>query len=248
MRKLLTLLFTISITALVFFLYINVFKGDKAFDSKVVTTQQEQQTSEISPSTQVVVSSDPNAKPETVTEPTVVNGIMVVNKKYPLPATFAPGEDPTASQAIKELILAAQAQGLDISDNISGFRSYEAQVELYNNYVAQNGQEQADTFSARPGYSEHQSGLSFDLIDNSGSLLGAEGSSTTSQQAAAWVAENAHNYGFIVRYKVGFEEITGYQAEPWHLRYVGKEVATDIQAKNVALEQYLNVQGGSYNN
>ncbi|MDO4814404.1 MAG: M15 family metallopeptidase [Gemella sp.] len=254
MKKLLTLLFTVSIAALAFFVYTKVIQGDRAFDSKpVATTQSAQENGQGQNSAENTQNSepaaaDPNAKPETVTQPTMVNGIMIVNKKHPLPATFAPGEDPTASAAIRQLIVDAQAQGLDVSNNLSGFRSYENQTGLYNNYVAQSGQAEADTFSARPGYSEHQSGLAFDLIDNAGALLGSEGSSATSQQAAAWVAENAHNYGFIVRYKPGFEEVTGYQAEAWHLRYVGKEIATEIHAKNIPLEQYLNVQGGTYNN
>lgn len=248
MKKLLAALFTVSIAALAFFIYTNIIKDDRAFDSKpIATTQQNNQGGGAqSGQTAAPASSNPEATPENVTEPTMVNGIMVVNKKHPLPASFAPGDDPAASAAIRQLIADGQAQGLDISNNLSSFRSYETQANLYNNYVAQNGQEQADTFSARPGYSEHQSGLAFDLIDNAGALLGSEGSSATSQQAAAWVAENAHKYGFIVRYKPGFEAVTGYQAEAWHLRYVGVEVATEIHSKNIPLEQYLNVEGGTY--
>lgn len=259
MKKLLAALFTVSIAALVFFIYTNVIKDDRAFDSKPVSTSQQNNQGGQSSQTNgqatngensqnggTPSASDPNATPETVTNPTLIKGIMVVNKKHPLPATFAPGDDPTAAAAARQLIADGQAQGLDISNNMSSFRSYETQAGLYNNYVAQSGQEQADTFSARPGYSEHQSGLAFDLIDSAGALLGSEGSSATSQQAAKWVEENAHKYGFIVRYKPGFESVTGYQAEPWHLRYVGIEVATEIQSKNIPLEQYLNVEGGTY--
>lgn len=249
MKKLLVALFTVAVAALAFFVYMNVIKDDRAFDSKPLATSQ--QTNQGGEATQTVqngtpIASDPNATPETVTEPTMVNGIMVVNKKHPLPATFAPGDDPTAATAIRQLIADGQAQGLDISNNMSSFRSFENQTSLYNNYVTQSGQEQADTFSARPGYSEHQTGLAFDLIDNAGALLGSEGSSETSQQAAKWVEENAHKYGFIVRYKAGFEAVTGYQAEAWHLRYVGVEVATEIYSKNIPLETYLNVEGGLY--
>ncbi|WP_218925249.1 MULTISPECIES: M15 family metallopeptidase [unclassified Gemella] len=261
MKKFLTLLFTIAVAALATYIYISVLKDDKAFDNSLVvktennTTEQGGQKAEQAAQnegqvsqTGFAVASDPNARPENITEATIINGIMLANKKYPVPATFAPGEDPTALAAVNQLITDAQAQALDISSNLSAFRSYEDQETLYNNYVAQFGQEQADTFAARPGYSEHQLGLAFDLLDNAGVLLGSEGSSETNQQAAKWLEENAHKYGFIVRYKAGFEEKTGYQAEAWHIRYVGPEVASEIYSKNITLEEYLNVEGGTYNN
>ena len=184
--------------------------------------------------------------PENVTAPTSVNGILIVNKKYPLPKNYNNGEDAEARKKIDELIADGQKLGLNISNNTSGFRSYETQRQLYNNYVANYGKEQADTFSARAGYSEHQSGLAFDLIDNQGQLLGATGTSKSSIESAKWVEQNAHYYGFIVRYKENIASITGYNAEPWHLRYVGQQIATEIYNRNISLEEYLGVEGGDY--
>lgn len=186
------------------------------------------------------------ATPENTTKPFEVNGIIVVNKKHPLPKTYNPGENSEARTMINKLISDAQAQGLDVSNNTSGFRSYSTQAGLYQNYVRLHGQAQADRFSARPGYSEHQSGLAFDLIDNEGQLLGADGTTASSKKAASWVAENSANYGFILRYKEEFESKTGYMAEAWHLRYVGRDTAKKIVEKNITLEEYLNVSGGDY--
>ncbi len=122
--------------------------------------------------------------PETVTEPTVINGIILANKKHPLPANYNPGENPTARQKVNKLISDAQALGLNVSNQVSGFRAYDTQAGLYNNYVASHGKQEADRFSARPGYSEHQTGLVFDLIDNQGQLLGSDGTNESSKKAA----------------------------------------------------------------
>ena len=138
--------------------------------------------------------------------------------------------------------------GLNVSNQVSGFRAYDTQAGLYNNYVAAHGKQEADRFSARPGYSEHQTGLVFDLIDNQGQLLGAEGTNESSKKAAEWLANNAHKYGYIVRYKPEFVDKTGYMEESWHIRYVGEEVAKTIHEKNISLEEYLNAPGGDYAN
>lgn len=169
---------------------------------------------------------------------TYVNGILVVNKKHGVPMDYAPGVDPTAQSQCNALIADMLAQGLNVSWNTSNFRSYEYQTQLYNNYVAANGQAQADTFSARPGYSEHQTGLAFDLLDGSGQLL-------TSPAEAQWLLNNSWKYGFIVRYQAGKEAITGYQAEPWHIRYIGEQ-AQAIAQSGLTLEEYLGVEGGDY--
>ncbi len=186
--------------------------------------------------------------PETVTQPTIINGIVLANKKHPLPANYNPGEDSTARQKLNKLISDAQSLGLNVSNQVSGFRAYSTQAGLYNNYVAAHGKQEADRFSARPGYSEHQTGLVFDLIDNQGQLLGAEGTSESSKKAAEWLDKNAHKYGFIVRYKPQFVEKTGYMEESWHIRYVGEDVAKTIYERNISLEEYLNAPGGDYAN
>ena len=171
-------------------------------------------------------------------EPTYVNGILIVNKKHPLPKDYAPMENPEAKQQLQKMIQDMQKEGLNVSNHYSGYRSYEYQKNLYESYVNAYGKKEADTFSARAGYSEHQSGLAFDLLSNDGNLI-------ETQPEANWIEENAHLYGFIVRYQKGKEEISGYMAEPWHIRYIG-EKATEIWKLNVTLEEYLGVEGGDY--
>ena len=179
---------------------------------------------------------------ESVSEPYYKDGIMVVNKKHPLPCNYAPGENKAAGEAVAKLIAEMKLQGYSLSNTYSGYRSYDTQKKLYNNYVARDGKAKADTYSARPGFSEHQSGLAFDLRVPDNSKLIQAGT-----PEAKWMAENAHKYGFIIRYQKGKESITGYQAEAWHLRYVGSvETATEIYNLNITLEEYLNVDGGDY--
>lgn len=168
-------------------------------------------------------------------QPTYINGILLVNKDYGLPPTFGNGDDPTALAKLQQLQRDAQAQGINISNSYSGYRSYQYQTQLYNNYVNQHGEEAANTFSAKPGFSEHQTGLTFDLKDFNGQLVEDP---ITSQ----WIKENCAKYGFILRYPEGKEDITGYIYEPWHLRYVGEEVANQIMNNNTTLEQYLGVK------
>lgn len=164
--------------------------------------------------------------------------IIIANKKHPLSASYAPGEDPQALAAFQQLLANMQAQGFALSSNYSGFRSYETQAGLYQNYVNRDGQAAADRYSARPGYSEHQTGLAFDIMDASGNLL-------QEPAASQWLASNAHHYGFIVRYLPGKEYSTGYMAESWHIRYIGQE-ATDIYNSGLTLEEYFGVPGGGY--
>ncbi|NYS32635.1 M15 family metallopeptidase [Streptococcus danieliae] len=164
--------------------------------------------------------------------------IIIVNKKHPLNANYAPGEDPEAQAAFRQLVAAMQEEGFPISDHYSGYRSYENQSQLYQNYVAQDGQAEADRYSARPGYSEHQTGLAYDLIDTAGNLL-------TETRASQWLREHAADYGFIVRYTEDKEEITGYTAESWHIRYIGSE-AKKIAQSGLSLEEYFEVPGGDY--
>lgn len=168
-------------------------------------------------------------------QPTYINGILLVNKDYGLPPTFGNGDDPTALAKLQQLQRDAQAQGINISNSYSGYRSYQYQTNLYNNYVNQHGEEEANTFSAKPGFSEHQTGLTFDLKDFNDQLVEDP---ITSQ----WIKDNCAKYGFIVRYPEGKEDITGYIYEPWHLRYVGEEVANQIMNNNTTLEQYLGVK------
>lgn len=164
--------------------------------------------------------------------------IVIANKHYPLSKDYNPGENPTAKAELLKLIAAMQEAGFPISDHYSGFRSYETQTQLYQDYVNQDGKAEADRYSARPGYSEHQTGLAFDLIGTNGDLV-------TEEKAAQWLLDHAADYGFVVRYLKGKEKETGYMAEEWHLRYVGKE-AKDIVASGLSLEEYYGFEGGDY--
>ena len=164
--------------------------------------------------------------------------IVVANKHYPMSKDYYPGENATAKAAFLKLIAQMKEEGYAISDNYSGFRSYATQAQLYQSYVNQEGQAAADRYSARPGYSEHQTGLAFDVIGTDGQLV--EDSS-----ASQWLLEHAPDYGFVVRYPRGKESITGYIHEEWHLRYIGKE-AKDIAASGLTLEEYYGFDGGDY--
>ena len=172
----------------------------------------------------------------------------LVNKNYRLPQDYTPNDlaliSPTFSKGEKylrkEAKQAFEKLGADASEKgytirlSSGFRSYEYQKILYTYYVNHNGKEYADLCSARPGHSEHQTGLSFDV---EGSLYDYNRFEETKE--FLWIKENAHRYGFILRYPKGKEKITGFKYEPWHYRYVGKEIAGIIKENNLTLEEYL---------
>ena len=164
--------------------------------------------------------------------------IIIVNKKHGLSKDYNPGENPTAKAAFVRLRDDMISQGLNVGRSYSGFRSYDYQKTLYDNYVSRDGQAAADRYSARPGFSEHQTGLVFDLTDKSGNLL-------EDARASQWLKDNAHNYGFIVRFQAGKEASTGYMPEAWHIRYVGKE-AKDIHDSGLSLEEYFGIEGGDY--
>ncbi len=212
-------------------------EASESTDSDTQVADESEEVAETDDSTTEVSEEEAEEVADEIT-PRIKNGILIVNKKNPLPADHNPGENPTAVNQLQKLIAEMQNQGYDISNSYSGFRTYEYQKSLYERYMSVDGQAAADTYSARPGYSEHQTGLTFDLKHNDGTLVEKEAE-------AKWIAENAADYGFIVRYQAGKEEITGYQAEPWHLRYIGDE-ATAIYNSGLTLEEYLGVQGGDY--
>ncbi|MFJ7921296.1 D-alanyl-D-alanine carboxypeptidase family protein [Lysinibacillus fusiformis] len=174
------------------------------------------------------------------TQPTYIKGILLANKIYPLPSTFAPEENPEARQALNLMLEAAKQQGFDLVA-FSGYRSFEYQTTLYNNYVNRDGQAAADRYSARPGYSEHQTGLAFDIGER-----GKEDVWLTEEfgetPAGQWLFAHAQEYGFILRFPQNKEEITGYMYESWHYRYVGKDVAKEIAKRSITLEEYLGVK------
>jgi LAS superfamily LD-carboxypeptidase LdcB len=173
-----------------------------------------------------------NYSNEDITELTYIKGILVVNKKYGLPKTYNPGENKEAKNALSKMQADASALGLSLK-LISGFRTYSYQAGLYNRYVQKDGQAKADTYSARPGHSEHQTGLAFDV----GQLKDSFGDTPSGK----WLAQNCHLYGFIIRYPKGKSHITGYKYEPWHIRYLGIDVATKVKESGLTLEEYLGI-------
>ncbi len=177
---------------------------------------------------------------------------VVINKKHCFnPIDFVPPDLTSYNGYIMSakilpdmtaLFNAAAAAGVPLSLT-SAYRSYSNQVVTYNNWVAVNGSTAAaDTVSARPGYSEHQTGFAFDLSAGGCSLECFAGSAQY-----VWMQTNAATYGFVERYPQGLESITGYSPEAWHWRYVGPAVAQDMKAKGIkTLEQYWGISGGGY--
>lgn len=171
--------------------------------------------------------------PEGEIKPTYIQGVLIVNKKYPLPANYAPGESWEARQAFNKMADAAKQDGIGLQA-FSTYRSYAVQKQLYDRYVARDGQAAADRYSAKPGHSEHQTGLAFDICEE-----GKYSTYTKKSDATIWLAENAHKYGFILRYPEGKEHITGYMYEHWHYRYLGVDMATKVYNSGLTLEEYL---------
>ena len=175
---------------------------------------------------------------------------VVVNKHRQLnPATYVPaslvrvqGERlrSQAADAYKQFAKAAKAAGVNIMP-ISGYRSYSEQASLYDSYVRQYGQATADTIAARPGFSEHQTGLAMDIGNASGTC--ALQACFANTPAGQWAAVHGWEYGFIIRYPAGAGATTGYTYEPWHLRFVGRAIAEDMQIKKIAtLEDYFSLE------
>lgn len=141
-----------------------------------------------------------------------------------------------AAAALEELFDAALAEHPQLALT-SGYRSFDYQVEVYSAAHRQQGTEGADEYHARPGYSEHQSGLAADLLSwaQPDCVLSRCFADTAEGQ---WLAQNAHEFGFIIRYPDGQEDITGFPYEPWHLRYLGRELAGEVHASGLTLEEF----------
>ncbi len=183
---------------------------------------------------------------------------VLVNKQHPLSDSYEPDdlvlvEVPTvlesveirqlrqvAADSLKEMFDAAEEEGIILLAR-SGYRSYHTQVQLFNNYVEQHGEEAANRYSARPGESEHQTGLAMDVTSESVAKELTEAFGETEE--GLWVKENAHHFGFIIRYPEGKESITGYIYEPWHLRYLGQELATAVYDSGLTYEEFLVEEG-----
>ena len=170
---------------------------------------------------------------EVINGVTYIDGILIANKSYGLPANYNPnGLTVETQKAFNEMATDASKNGLCLCV-YSGFRSYSYQQQIYNNYVSIYGQAIADTFSARAGHSEHQTGMAIDVNCADDSFEGTP--------EAIWLAENSWKYGFIIRYPKGKQNITGYKYEPWHVRYIGKDMAKKIYCSGLTLEEYLGI-------
>ena len=144
-----------------------------------------------------------------------------------------------AAEALEELFAASQKDGMELVA-ASGYRSEARQKEIYENNVATQGQEETDKVSSRPGRSEHQTGLAIDLTSAEMALALEETFIDTDE--GKWLAEHAHEYGFIIRYPEGKSDITGYSYEPWHIRYVGKDLAKQIYEEGSTLEEHFQMK------
>lgn len=175
---------------------------------------------------------------------TYIENNIIVNKTYSLPSNYVPNNlvyingyirvVDYVKKSFDELVSDATSIGLNIYAS-SGYRSYNDQNYIYNNYVRIDGKDTADTYSARAGYSEHQTGLAIDL-----NTVDASFDNTKESQ---WLKEHCYEYGFIIRYPKGKDKITGYMYEPWHIRYVGKELAEKLYNKGnwLTLEEYYGI-------
>jgi zinc D-Ala-D-Ala carboxypeptidase len=181
--------------------------------------------------------------------------LVLVNKEYQLPSTYAPSDLVSASlsgirkgesfmlrniliEDLKNLVSDALADGIDLSIR-SGYRSYATQQSTYNYWVSYNGGsiDAADRISARPGHSHHQLGTAIDF--SSAEIADGLGGSFSSTKASVWLADNAWKYGFAIGYPYGYESLTGYSYESWHYRYIGKAYAQEMHSNGMILELYL---------
>lgn len=171
--------------------------------------------------------------------------LVLVNKFYRLKEDYIPSDLVTlsgqynrgvnnkmrkeAADAFMQMVDAASLENITLY-NMSSFRSYDYQNDLYSKYIKRDGKDAADKYSARPGHSEHQTGLSLDINDISDSF--------ESSDEAIWLKNNSYKYGFVLRFPKGKEDITGYKYEPWHYRYVGVDAAKIIYEDDITLEEY----------
>ena len=189
-----------------------------------------------------------------------IDGILIANKSYPLDKSYIPtgthkattsGMSHCAECIIEDGYQAFMKMKQDIASTgitmwiQSGYRSYTLQESLYNGYVKRSGRIEADTYSARPGHSEHQTGYAFDVCaSKDGKNYPCITSGFNGTEPALWLKDNCYKYGFILRYPEGKDNETGYKHESWHFRYVGVELATKLYNNGnwITLEDYLGIE------
>lgn len=220
-------------------------------ESKEVTEQEEDNEKEVKENVDAIITDESE-----ITEDAKITAL--VNKEYGLSENYIPEdlvtvdvptvlENPEvkqlreeAAKALKEMFTEAEKKDVYLHAR-SGYRSYNTQVELFNNYAKKHGEEEANRYSAKPGHSEHQTGLVMDVTSESVNLELEESFGETDE--GIWLKEHAHEFGFIIRYPQDKEDITGYIYEPWHIRYLGVEVATAVYASGLTYEEYLYEEG-----
>ncbi len=188
------------------------------------------------------VSTPENSLVEEADGVTLVSGVPVVNKTYGVSVSYVPANlvdignnmqlDATCYEAFLKMASQAYDEGV-VLWVASGYRDYATQEKLYETYAAADGEQAADSYSARPGSSEHHTGLAIDL----NTVNEAFGETPEGK----WVVEHGAEYGFILRYPQGKEEETGYMYEPWHIRYVGEELARKITDSGLCFEEYFGI-------
>lgn len=202
---------------------------------------------------EVVSNSDSLSNANTISNLTSRNNILIVNKQNKLDEEYMPYDlvipniksdkevkvRKEVAPKLEQLFADAKKDGINLVA-ISGFRTYDYQDYLYKNSVQTNGKNHATQYVAKAGYSEHQTGFALDLLCKEYMTLD-EGFEKTN--AFKWLEKNMSKYGFILRYLKDKEDITGYNYEPWHIRYVGVEIATEICSRGITLEEYLRLKG-----
>lgn len=192
----------------------------------------------------------------TIDGATYVDGLLIVNKTYALPLGYEPKDTRSSTKDVTKHCASCinnvayeawnvmKADALAVGINLwiqSGYRPYQLQESLYNGYVERSGKEEADTFSARPGYSEHQTGQCFDINNPSRNFNGTK--------EAKWIAENCYKYGYIIRYPEGKADETGYMYESWHVRYVGTDLSYKLYNNGdwITMEDYYGLTSAYQN-
>ncbi|MMZ48613.1 D-alanyl-D-alanine carboxypeptidase [compost metagenome] len=184
------------------------------------------------------------------------NVAVMVNKQFSLPENYEPTDlvypnvrftfkekiekrkmRKEAAEALEKMFAGAEKDGVYLA-GVSAYRSHKTQTAVFNRYVKKDGEEKAKTYSAVPGHSEHETGLAIDVSGSDGRCAAEDCFAGTKE--AEWLAKHAPEYGFIIRYPEGKESITGYKYEPWHIRYVGTDIAKNIAERNITLEEYFN--------
>ena len=175
--------------------------------------------------------------------------LFLVNRDFPLSENYIPElvntkvqgtlrlQQVQAAEGLEKMFLAAKEEEKIQLLAVSGYRSYAKQDRIYEKKAKKVGEEGADEYVAKPGTSEHQLGLAMDLGEKD--VHTSLTASFANTKAGLWLAGNAHRFGFIIRYQLGWEEITGYQYEPWHVRYVGIDHATKMHQRHIPLEEYV---------